>query len=93
MSKDQLNLSSGRWIRREVLVEDLLNEYADEDDTDSERMNRIIDEMIEDDGVLQTMEWNGEQYIQLQSALATFSYVGKNDPSQLPSMVRDTFIK
>jgi hypothetical protein len=93
MSKDQLNLSSGRWIRREVLVEDLLNEYADEDDTDSERMNRIIDEMIEDDGVLQTMEWNGEQYIQLQSALAAFSYVGKNDPSQLPSMVRDTFIK
>jgi polyhydroxyalkanoate synthesis regulator phasin len=92
MSKDELNLSSGRWIRREAFVDDMLNEYADEDDVDKERMDRIIGEMIEDDGILQTMDWNGEQYIQLQSALAAFSYVGKRDPSQLPTLVRDTFI-
>jgi hypothetical protein len=92
MSKDELNLSSGRWMRREVLVEDMLDEYANEDDVDSERLERILDEMIGDDDILQTMDWNGEQYIQLQSALAAFSYVGKKDPSQLPTLVRDTFI-
>lgn len=92
MTKDELNLSSGRWIRRESLVEDMLDEYADEDDVDEERMERIITEMIESDDILQTMDWNGEQYIQLQSALAAFSYVGRKDPSQLPNMARDTFI-
>lgn len=92
MSDDELNLSSGRWIRREVLVEDMLDGYADEDDVDSERMDRILDEMIADDDILRTMDWNGEQYIQVQSALAAFSYAGRKNPSQLPSLMRDTFI-
>jgi hypothetical protein len=91
MTTDELNLSSGRWIRREKLITDMLTEYADEDDLNDERIERIIDEMIEDDDILQTMERNGEQYIQLRSLLTAFSYVGKKDPSQLPGMVHSTF--
>ena len=55
MNKDQLNLSSGRWISRESLITNILTEYADDEDLDRERMTRLVDEMIEDDDVLRNL--------------------------------------
>ena len=93
MGERELDLPNGRWIRRDAFIEEMLDEYPDED-VDAERLDDIFDSMAFDEGVLNTMERNGEEYIQFNGGTTRMlSYVAQKDASQLPAAVRDSFVR
>lgn len=82
---EELQLESGKWSRRDVFVANCAAEW----DEDEERVDEVLEEMIEDDGVLRSMKMEGTEYVQLTSQMSAMSFIAKNKPSRLPGVMRD----
>lgn len=69
---DEIRDDEGKWAKRSVFVA----EFVEEEDVDPDRMEGILDEMIED-GPMRSKEIGDVEYVQLEGGLTPYKAMAK----------------